>query len=163
MCNVTLHSTIRQYCIHPLVVTNGNIDLPFDSVEADYSNDITHLYTRHPSATTCSNSCLIVDQVNPLYSTAVLTASLDKLEEASYLGLHVSWQKTKLQNMGAGPSVENITVRRQLVKAVAEFMYLCSTESSDGRCMADITRPIDLAAAAMRPLQTLATAEPAPQ
>ena len=44
-------------------------------------------------------------------SATVLTTSLDKLEEASYLGLHVSRQKTKLQNMGAGPSVGNIIVR----------------------------------------------------
>lgn len=83
-----------------------------------------------------------------------LASTLDHLEsEASHLGLHVSWQKTKLQNLDGMTSADDISVRGHTVEAVDEFVYLGSLQTSDGRCLPDITRRIGLAASAMRSLQ----------
>jgi len=58
-------------------------------------------------------------------------------------GLHVSWQKTKIQNLGAGGSTSNLLVCGQSVEEVAEFTYLGSVQSTTGRCQPDILRRID--------------------
>ena len=67
-------------------------------------------------------------------SASNLAASLNQFEEeASHLGLHISRQKTKLQNLGCSTDVENITVRGHRVESVAQFPYLDSTQSSGDR------------------------------
>ena len=61
--------------------------------------------------------------------------------------MRVSWAKTKLQNIGSGvhghPS--NITVDGNIVEQVDNFIYLGSTQSSNGGSQADIMRRIALA------------------
>jgi len=71
-----------------------------------------------------------------------LHTALDILETtASKLGLHVSWQKTKIQNLGAGDSnISNLSVSRHSVEEVTEFTYLGSVLSTTGRCQPDIFR-----------------------
>ena len=50
-------------------------------------------------------------------STPVLGSALEAFEEtASHLGLHVSWQKTKIQNLGAGAPTADIMVGNQVVE-----------------------------------------------
>jgi len=43
---------------------------------------------------------------------------------ASQLGLHVSWQKTKIQNLGAVESTPSLPVCGHSLEEVAEFTYL---------------------------------------
>jgi len=53
-------------------------------------------------------------------------------ETASVLGLQVSWLKTKIQNLGSGPQPNTISVSGNHVDAVSDFIYLESSQSSDG-------------------------------
>ena len=57
---------------------------------------------------------------------------------ASQLGLHVSWQKTKIQNLGAVGPTSDLIVCGQSVEEVAEFKHLGSVQSTTGRCQRDI-------------------------
>jgi len=68
---------------------------------------------------------------------------------ASQLGLHVSWQKTKIQNLGAGVPTSNLSVCGQSVDEVAEFTYLGSVQSTTGGCQPDILRRIGIASTAI--------------
>ena len=54
----------------------------------------------------------------------VLLQSFD--EEAGHMGLHVSWAKTKIQNVGHGVACPAISVRAKAVDSVNEFIYLGS-------------------------------------
>jgi len=67
---------------------------------------------------------------------ALLAHAMDDLHTAlevfeatvSQLGLHMSWQKTKIQNVGAGGPTSNLLVCGQSVEEVAEFTYLGSVQ-----------------------------------
>ena len=51
----------------------------------------------------------------------------------SELGLHISWAKTKIQNIGAGQAPPDLIVNGQTVESVQDFVYLGSSiSSSDG-------------------------------
>ena len=63
--------------------------------------------------------------------------------------LHLSWQKTKLQNLGSGDSAADITVANNTIEAVTEFWYLGSIQSSSGRCYPDLHRRIGVASSIM--------------
>ena len=80
-----------------------------------------------------------------------LHTALDIFETTAYkLGLHVSWQKTKIQNLGAGDSnISNLSVSRHSVGEVTEFTYLGSVLSTTGRCQPDIFRRIGIASSTM--------------
>ena len=68
--------------------------------------------------------------------------------------MHISWVKTKLQNIGSctqgHPS--DITVDGNTVEQVDNFTYLGSTQSSNGGSQADIKRRIVLASSVMSSL-----------
>ena len=51
-------------------------------------------------------------------------------EESSKLEMHISWTKTKVQNLGAGPDAQNLVVNGHTVDGVSEFIYLGSKQSS---------------------------------
>ena len=68
---------------------------------------------------------------------------------ASQLGLHISWQKTKIQNLGAGESTPCPQVCDHSLEEVNEFTYLGSVQSTSGRCQPDIIRRIGIASTAM--------------
>jgi len=63
-------------------------------------------------------------------STTALLQRFD--EEAGHLGLHVSWAKTKIQNVGHGAALPALTVGANTVESVSEFIYLGSKVTSDG-------------------------------
>ena len=65
---------------------------------------------------------------------ADITRTLESIEAASSeLGLHISWAKTKVQNIGAGQPASNLLVNGQTVEGVQSFVYLGSTiNSADG-------------------------------
>ena len=57
-------------------------------------------------------------------STAALLQRFD--EESGHLGLHVSWAKTKIQNVGHGTTRPALSVGAKTVASVSEFIYLGS-------------------------------------
>jgi len=61
-------------------------------------------------------------------------------------------KKTNIQILGSGDPATDIglTVEDNTVKAVTEFRYLGSIQSSSGRCYADIQRRIGVAYSAMQ-------------
>ncbi len=145
---LTTTSRVRQGCvlapalfcramdwILERIASQNGIKLPeHDFTDLDYPDDV-----------------VLLDE-----SASKLVTSLEHFEqEASHLGLHVSWQKNKLQSMGGGSNIRNITVMGQEVENVTQFTYLGSLQNSDGRCTAHIARRIGLAASAMRSFQKL--------
>jgi len=64
-------------------------------------------------------------------------------------GLHISWLKTKIQNVGSGPQPLSILVDGNPVDSVSTFTYLGSLQSSDGYCRPDVLRRITLASSVM--------------
>ena len=73
-------------------------------------------------------------------------------EEAGHLGLHVSWAKTKIQNVDHGGACPAISVGANAVDSVNEFIYLGSKVTSDGHGAPEVMRRIALAASAMNQL-----------
>ena len=66
---------------------------------------------------------LLAEQTDTLRSALV-----EFCQTAEKLGLHLSWQKTKIQNLGSGDPATDITVEGNIVEAVTEFRYLGSIE-----------------------------------
>ena len=56
------------------------------------------------------------------------------------MGLHTSWVKTKLQNIGHGPLPQSVSVDGHLVEVTDKFVYLGSTVDSTGYSSTDILR-----------------------
>jgi len=52
-------------------------------------------------------------------------------EEASKFGLHVSWSKTKIQNLGCGSTPSPVVVNGNTVEPVEDFTYLGSIQTSN--------------------------------
>jgi len=73
-------------------------------------------------------------------------------EEASKFGLRVSWTKTKIQNLGSGPTPSPIIVDGNTVDPVEEFTYLGSIQSSNSDSRPEYIRRIGLAASALKRL-----------
>jgi len=65
------------------------------------------------------------------------------------MGLHTSWEKTKLQNVGYGPPPQPVSVDGHPVEVTDKFVYLCSTVDSAGYSNTDILRRIGLASSVM--------------
>ena len=92
----------------------------------------------------------------------LLTALLQRYdEEAGHLGLHVSctktglhvsWAKTKIQNVGHGGACPAVSVGANAVDSVNEFIYLGSKVTTDGHSAPEVMRRIALAASAMNQL-----------
>jgi len=76
-------------------------------------------------------------------------------ETASVFGLKVSWSKTETQNLGSGPQPDTISVNRNHADAVSDFIYLGSSQSSDGQSRLDIRRRIGFAFAVMSSLDKI--------
>ena len=72
---------------------------------------------------------------------------------AGHLGLRLSWQKTKVQNLGAGDDVGDVTICGQTVEGVSKFVYLGSQQSSMDRCTDEVLRRIGIASSAMNSMQ----------
>ena len=83
----------------------------------------------------------------------LMTALLQRFdEEAGHLGLHVSWAKTKIQNVGHGGACPAISVGANAIDSVNEFIYLGSKVTTDGHSAPEVMRRIALAASAMNQL-----------
>ena len=73
-------------------------------------------------------------------------------QESAKLGLHISWTKTKIQNIGAGSTAPTVTVLGQDVEGVDRFTYLGSLIDSPGGCRTECLRRIGMASSCMRDL-----------
>src|SRR5271165_334996 len=83
-----------------------------------------------------------------------MTALLQRFdEEAGHLGLHVSWAKTKIQNVGHGGACPAISVGANAVDSVNEFIYLGSKVTTDGHSAPEVMHRIALTASAMNQLR----------
>ena len=90
----------------------------------------------------------------------LFTASEDQLHdvlqrmesEASKFGLHVSWAKTKLQNLGSGSPVTPISIGAETVESVDHFCYLGSTVTSLANSRDESVRRIGIASSNMQRL-----------
>jgi len=86
--------------------------------------------------------------------TETLRSALAKFHQtAEDLGLHLSWQKTKVQNLASGDSAADIPVANNTIEAVTEFRYVGSIQSSSGKCYLDLHRRIGLASSVMHSMQ----------
>jgi len=86
---------------------------------------------------------------------SVATCLSSFAETASVFGLQVSWPKTKTQNLGSGPQPDTISVNGNHIDAVFDFVYLGSSQSSDGQSYLDIRRRIGFASAVMSSLDNI--------
>ena len=105
---------------------------------------LNNLYTDLDYA---DNVVLITEQTETLRS--VLAKFYQTAED---LGLHLSWQKTKVQNLGSGDPAADITVANNTIEEVTEFRYLGSIQSS-GRCYPDLHRRIGVASSVTHSMQ----------
>jgi hypothetical protein len=84
-----------------------------------------------------------------------LSTCLSDIEEnSSKLGLHISWAKTKVQNIGAGPQPPDLSIDGQTVESVDHFTYLGSVLCPSGS-QAEQRRRIGMAGATMNNLKRL--------
>ena len=81
-----------------------------------------------------------------------IAETLARIEAASSeLGLHISWSKTKIQNIGTGPITPDLLINGQVVEGVDKLAYLQQVCSADGS-RSEQMRRIGLAAANMNHL-----------
>ena len=83
-------------------------------------------------------------------SAAALLQRFD--EEAGHLGLHVSLEKTTIQNVGHGAALSALSVGANTVDSVSEFIQLGSTIFTDGYSTHDVMRRMALASSVMNQL-----------
>jgi hypothetical protein len=83
-------------------------------------------------------------------------AALNSFEAAAgSVGLHPNWLKTKIQNIGAGPTPDSVQMGNQTVDAVTKFTYLGSDVDSDGYSTPEIHRRIGMANSIMGQLDSI--------
>jgi hypothetical protein len=82
-------------------------------------------------------------------------AVLNSFEAAGgSMGLHPKWLKTKIQNIGAGPTPDSVQMGNQTVDAVTKFTYLGSDVDSEGYSTPEIHRRIGMANSIMGQLDS---------
>lgn len=64
---------------------------------------------------------------------------------AATMGLHTSWSKTRVQNLGSGPPAPPVDVANERIESVNRFTYLGSDLDSSGYCTPEILRRIGIA------------------
>ena len=70
-------------------------------------------------------------------------------EAATTMGLHTSWEKTKLQNIGHGPPPQSVSVDGHPVALTDQFVYLGSVVDSTGYFCTDVLRRVGLTSSVM--------------
>ena len=85
-----------------------------------------------------------------------ITRTLESIKAASsQLGLHISWAKTKVQNIEAGQPASNLLVNGQTVEGVQSFVYLGSAINSADGSRSEQLRRIGIAAGNMNNLECI--------
>ena len=76
----------------------------------------------------------------------VLLSALTTFEEASELGLHTNWQKTKVQSLSDFlPRPPNLTVRDEVIEVIERFQYLGVLTHKSCSCSLEVQRRMELA------------------
>jgi len=73
-------------------------------------------------------------------------------EEAGKLGLHISWVKTKVQNLGYSAPASPVHINNEVVNAVTSFCYLGSTLAAGENSSEEVHRRIGITSSAMNRL-----------
>jgi len=90
---------------------------------------------------------------------ADITRTLESIDAASSeLSLHISWAKTKVQNIRSGQSASNLLVNGQTVEGVQSFIYLGSAINSADCSRSEQLRRIRIAAGNMNNLECISQA-----
>ena len=90
------------------------------------------------------------------YDPADITRTLEKMEAtSSELGLHISWAKTKIQNIGAGQPAAYLLISVQTVEGIRSFVYLGNSFSSADGSRSERLRRIGIAAGYMGNLECI--------
>ncbi|XP_043398181.1 uncharacterized protein LOC122464919 [Chelonia mydas] len=74
-------------------------------------------------------------------------------EESAKIGLHVSWSKTKLKNLGPGRHATPISLNNETIESVSSFCYLGSVLTSSSNSHVEFLHRIGITASAMGRLQ----------
>jgi len=74
---------------------------------------------------------------------------------AATMGLHASWTKTRVQNLGCGPSASPADVGNEQVESVNRFTYLGSDLDSSGYCSPEILHRIGIASSVVGRLDNI--------
>ena len=89
----------------------------------------------------------------PPFDRTLMTALLQRFDEgADHLGLHISWAKTKIQNVGHGWARPAIFVGAYAVDSVNELIYPGSKVTTDVHSAPEVMHRIALAASEMNQL-----------
>ena len=102
--------------------------------DIDYADDAV-LFARNP---------LDWDNILRSYETA-----------ANTMGLHCNWQKTKIQNVGSGPTPPPVHIDGHIVDPVSKFTYLGSDINADGYSTPEIHRRLGIAYSVMGQLDAV--------
>jgi len=138
-------SGVRQGCVLAPALFNLAIDYIMEHVSRNVGIHIgTNLFTDLDYA---DDITLFVDKPEAL-SNALETME----QESAKFGLHMSWTKTKIQNVEVGPPASSITVNGHNVDGVSEFTYLSHKIVSNNNSMPDCLRRTALASRAMSDL-----------
>src|SRR5271163_4750341 len=87
---------------------------------------------------------------------ADITRTLENIAAAtSELGIHISWAKTKVQNIRAGQPAADLVINGQTVEGVQSFLYLGSSISSADGSRFEQLRRIGIAAGNMSNLECI--------
>ena len=79
-----------------------------------------------------SDADYTVDASAMEYDPTNITKTLEKIEAASSeLGLHISWAKMKVQNIGAGPPAADLSVKGQTVEGIQSFVCFANGSQSE--------------------------------
>ena len=141
-------SGVRQGCVLAPALFCRAMDFIMDHVSRKVGIQVgLHTFTDIDYA---DDVTLLVDTQDK-YPIAL--SAMDK--EASKFGLHVSWSKTKIQNLGCGPTPSTVVVNGNTVEPVQDFTYLGSIQTSNRNSSSECTRRIGLAAGVMKRLDLI--------
>jgi hypothetical protein len=138
-------SGVRQGCVLAPALFCRAMDVIMEQVSLTVGVNVGR--THFTDTNYADDVVLFVNNENE-YPTALLSMET----EASKLGLHVSWSKTKIQNIGTGSPDTSLTINNEKVEAVTEFSYLGSLQTNGADSTADCQRHIGMAANTMKTL-----------
>jgi len=125
----------------------ATIDCMDDIVVHDEDSCLSRMVTMIRRLPGRQQAVLLKQVIAENRSNGIYISSVD--DAATTMGLHTSWVKTKLQNIGYGPPPQPVSIDGHPVGVTDKFVYLGSTVDSTGYSNTDILRRIGLASSVM--------------
>ena len=142
------HSGVRQGCVLAPAVFCRAIDW---ILRQALSNCGVNISSTTFTDTDYADDIAVLDS-----EEARLEDTLARIEsESSKLGLHISWAKTKIQNLGSGPPASSLVIQGQQVDSVSQFCYLGSVLDANGSSRTECLRRIGIASSCMNNLSNI--------